>query len=599
MLIAGAGRHGARVSKRRSAQQPAQPAVGEHPAPGLAGRAVLEGPRRQRHLADRVPAHRARLAGAPVHGEVLLLVGLELGDVDAAARARRPRPSPREARRAGASTSSALSAAAWRNGDSRAACRTSSEYALPTPAIERLVGEHRLELPPALARAARRGRRRRGRRRERRRRAGRCPGTSRRRCTTYSARRCSVPCSVMSMPLPPSSSTCSARGPRSVDRASVTRSRQRIHPALARWTTRWRSSAVMSRNLPCRVQPSTVRPTSACSGGSYVFSAPTERSRTAATTRPRIRSVRPRGQRADLGELRHASMVAQTASRSGPSTSVESNDLEVDDRRHRGQEQRDAAAAAARRALRRRGRPLRPAHHDLSRRRLARAGHRRARARAAHHPRGVGVPAPAHGRGRPLDAADHPLLRGAPPPRQHLPAHPAAAPFQRAPPAPPLLARRRRPRQPRRRRRRRPAGRRPAARVGRGGGVLVAGHRQPGGHAQRRLDAGVARAPRARLPRRAGDGDHLGARAREAGGREPLAQRHAPPLPEHGVVVAAGLRRPRRAARPSAPSARRWWWSCPPPSEQARRGAAAEPPVYSPRGCAHPRPGSPAPSHRR
>src|SRR6202030_3535609 len=126
------------------------------------------------------------------------------------------------------------------------------------------------------------------------------------------------------------------------------------------------------------------------------------------------------------------------------------------------------------------------------------------------------------------------------------PADAPAATFEREATASPLLARHRGPRQPRRRRARRPGGRRPAARMGRGDSMSVAGARQPRRAPQRRLEPGLACPPRPRLPRRAGGRARRGARGGEARGRDPRARGDAAPLPEHGVVVAAGVRRSRR-----------------------------------------------------
>src|SRR5215510_9127001 len=60
-------------------EQPGHAAVGERLAPGLAGRAVLERGVGERHLAHRVAADRARLAGPAVHPQPGLLLRLEVG----------------------------------------------------------------------------------------------------------------------------------------------------------------------------------------------------------------------------------------------------------------------------------------------------------------------------------------------------------------------------------------------------------------------------------------------------------------------------------------------------------------------------------------
>src|SRR5579859_3343136 len=62
-----------------SLQQPGQPAVGERLATGLAGRAVLQSRVGERHLLDRVPAHRALLARPAVYPQSALLLTLEVG----------------------------------------------------------------------------------------------------------------------------------------------------------------------------------------------------------------------------------------------------------------------------------------------------------------------------------------------------------------------------------------------------------------------------------------------------------------------------------------------------------------------------------------
>src|ERR1035441_5251993 len=106
----------------------------------------------------------------------------------------------------------------------------------------------------------------------------------------------------------------------------------------------------MSRNLPCLVHRPTVLPTSACRGGSYVLSAPIERSLAALIACPCMRSVRPPASALTSGN----SGMAPWWRRSSPvrlRTYVEFHDLEVDVRRHRGQQHGDAKAAA-RRALR-------------------------------------------------------------------------------------------------------------------------------------------------------------------------------------------------------------------------------------------------------
>src|ERR1035441_837809 len=72
------------------------------------------------------------------------------------------------------------------------------------------------------------------------------------------------------------------------------------------------------------------------------------------------------------------------------------------------------------------------------------------------------------------------------------------------------------------------------------------GRGEPRADAQRRSEPGLARSPRPRLPCRAGGGQSRGARGREAGRGVPVARGHATALPEHGVLVAARLRRPGR-----------------------------------------------------
>ena len=85
-----------------------------------------------------------------------------------------------------------------------------------------------------------------------------------------------------------------------------TSSRQRIHPARARWMTRCTPLASMSRNLPWRLTPSTSVPCSACSGGSNVFSALKAVRSTRLIARPTRRPRRSSDEGFDLGELGHA-----------------------------------------------------------------------------------------------------------------------------------------------------------------------------------------------------------------------------------------------------------------------------------------------------
>src|SRR5690606_25968492 len=59
-------------------EEAGQAAVGQGLAARLAGRTVLEGRVGERHLADRVAAHGALLAGARVHPQAGLLLALEV-----------------------------------------------------------------------------------------------------------------------------------------------------------------------------------------------------------------------------------------------------------------------------------------------------------------------------------------------------------------------------------------------------------------------------------------------------------------------------------------------------------------------------------------
>ena len=88
--------------------------------------------------------------------------------------------------------------------------------------------------------------------------------------TTYSARLLRVPASVTSSPAPLSSTIRAASGDLLFGRAGSagTSSFQRTQPARARCSTRWVPETSMSRNLPCRVTPSTMPPASAVMGGS-------------------------------------------------------------------------------------------------------------------------------------------------------------------------------------------------------------------------------------------------------------------------------------------------------------------------------------------
>src|SRR4051794_23631647 len=61
-----------------SLKQLRHPSIGERLPAGLAGRAVLQRRVREGHFADRVPAHGAGQTGPAVHGEVALLLALEL-----------------------------------------------------------------------------------------------------------------------------------------------------------------------------------------------------------------------------------------------------------------------------------------------------------------------------------------------------------------------------------------------------------------------------------------------------------------------------------------------------------------------------------------
>ena len=69
-LVRRDGRNGAFDHHRRLLQQLRHPPVGERLAAGLAGGAVLQARVGEGHLADRVAADRALLAGAAVHGHV-------------------------------------------------------------------------------------------------------------------------------------------------------------------------------------------------------------------------------------------------------------------------------------------------------------------------------------------------------------------------------------------------------------------------------------------------------------------------------------------------------------------------------------------------
>src|SRR5439155_6848882 len=91
----------------------------------------------------------------------------------------------------------------------------------------------------------------------------------------------------------------------------------------------------------------------------------------------------------------------------------------------------------------------------------------------------------------------------------------------------------------------------------------LAGDGAAGGGAQRRLQPGVEGAPRPRLPGGANARLRRCARDPQAGRREPVAVGDAQPVPEHGIVVAARVRRPRQrgdvasAAQPADRGAQR------------------------------------------
>ena len=116
-------------------QQAGQPAVGERLAAGLAGRAVLQRRVGERHLARRcrrTPGRAARCGRAPAARPSSRPSGRR---PPARASARPRRSSSDRIASYSAATSASSSDVAGLNGDIRAACRISSEYALPMPAI--------------------------------------------------------------------------------------------------------------------------------------------------------------------------------------------------------------------------------------------------------------------------------------------------------------------------------------------------------------------------------------------------------------------------------------------------------------------------------
>src|SRR5436309_3688631 len=72
------GRDEPQVQSRRLLEQAGQAAVSQWLAAGLASRAVLQRGVGERDLLDRVAAHRAILAGPPVHAQTALLLALQV-----------------------------------------------------------------------------------------------------------------------------------------------------------------------------------------------------------------------------------------------------------------------------------------------------------------------------------------------------------------------------------------------------------------------------------------------------------------------------------------------------------------------------------------
>src|SRR4029453_19307502 len=117
-----------------SLQEPGEPPVGEELPAGLAGRAVLQGRVTEGDLAHGVPAHWAWQAGPAVdsHPDLLLRLELACGESMRALDGRTESVGDGRIERF---TLLGDQFAAGLNGESLAACRTSSEYAFPMPAI--------------------------------------------------------------------------------------------------------------------------------------------------------------------------------------------------------------------------------------------------------------------------------------------------------------------------------------------------------------------------------------------------------------------------------------------------------------------------------